>query len=119
MKRNLYFSRETSGITYRDVVRFALNGGKGNAVGPEADGAQTVDFGAVSGGSCAELTMSLNGAALGDSVAAGWPESLPAGTAGTMFVSLANVVTIRLCNVTSTAINPVNANFRATIIRSF
>lgn len=76
-------------------------------------------FGTVSGQSCGENTLTLSGAAENDAVAGGWPLALPAGLTGTMYVSAANVVRVRLCNATTLPVSVPTLNFRATIVRSF
>ncbi len=82
--------------------------------------AATVNFAAINNGACgAEQTFSLSGAAAGDSVAAGWPAGLESGLIGNMRVSAANTVSVRLCNLSGATVDPANATFRATIVRSF
>lgn len=79
----------------------------------------SLDFGSISQSACAELTISLTGAGTTDSVAAGWPSDFDAGLVGTMYVSATNVVTVRLCKITSGAVDPASKSYRATIVRSF
>jgi hypothetical protein len=81
--------------------------------------AAVVDFPSIVGGSCGEQTVTLAGAAAGDSVATGWPAALAAGLTGMGRVSGANAVTLRLCNVTGSAIDPASATYRVTVLRSF
>lgn len=70
--------------------------------------------------SCQEKSFTLNGAATGDAVLAGWPTTLPTNLAGMAYVSMANQVTVRLCNPTSGSISVTDGQtFRVTIIRSF
>jgi hypothetical protein len=83
-------------------------------------GSATLAFPSIPQAGCAsELTFALPGAAVGDSVAQGWPGGLPAGLLGTMRVSLANTIAVRLCNFSGAATTPPAATFRATIVRSF
>jgi hypothetical protein len=82
-------------------------------------GAITLDFGSLAQSNCEEQTISVPGAGTTDSVSPGWPHSLEAGLMGMMFVSAPNVVTVRLCRVTSGSVNPAGQNFRATIVRGF
>lgn len=63
----------------------------------------------------AELTITVAGAAVGDTVELGPPAALEAGLAATGYVSAANTVTVRLLNVTAGAINPASASWRATV----
>lgn len=77
-----------------------------------------VDFANVAAQTCVEENIAFTGAAIGNAIAAGWPSPFGAGLLGTMWVSAANTVTIRLCNVSGTAIDPAPADFRITIVRS-
>jgi hypothetical protein len=82
--------------------------------------AATLAFPSIASGGCAsELTFALPGAITGDSVAGGWPATLPAGFTGMMRVSAANTIGVRLCNFSGTASAPPSDTFRATIVRSF
>jgi hypothetical protein len=76
-------------------------------------------FSQIANGACSpELTIGLNGASIGDSVAPGWPGSLPQGVLGMMRVSAASVVAVRMCNLSGAAVTPQADNFRATVVRS-
>lgn len=80
----------------------------------------TLLFPAIPAGGCAAgLTLSVTGANPGDAVAPGWPVTLPAGVVGVMLVSNANVVSVRLCNLTDSLIQPPSGTYRATIIRNY
>lgn len=81
--------------------------------------AAAINFSSIAAATCGEQTITLTGAAAGDSVAPGWPGTLEAGLAGSSRVSAANTVTLRLCNVTGASIDPANATFRVTVLRSF
>jgi len=82
-------------------------------------GSATLDFPAIAQGACsADMSIPVTGAALGNSVAPGWP-GLPAGVWGTMYVSAANTVSARLCNLSGMVVDPVPAVYNAVIIRSF
>jgi hypothetical protein len=80
----------------------------------------TINFPSIANGLCAtEQTITLPGAAAGDSVAPGWPGGLESGLIGNMRVSSANTVSVRLCNLSGSVVDPASALFRATIVRSF
>jgi len=79
----------------------------------------SLDFGNITSGTCAELTLTLTGAATGDAVIPRWPNALEAGLVGIMSVTSSNTVTVRLCKVTTSDVNPANQTFGATIVRSF
>ncbi len=58
----------------------------------------TLDFPLIAAGSCAaDLTFALVGANPADAVAPGWPAGMEAGLSGTMRVSAAGVISVRLC----------------------
>lgn len=78
-----------------------------------------INFAAIAAAACGEQTITLTGAAAGDTVATGWPGALEAGLSGSSRVAAANTVTLRLCNVTGAAIDPASATFRVTVLRSF
>jgi hypothetical protein len=80
----------------------------------------TLSFGAIANGSCAsDMTFSLPGAAIGNSVAPGLPSGLEAGLIANMRVSAANTVAVRLCNLSGGTLSPASAAYTATIVRSF
>jgi hypothetical protein len=61
----------------------------------------------------------LPGANPGDAVAIGWPAGLQAGLNGTMRISAASVVSVRLCADTTGAATPASATYTATVVRGF
>lgn len=70
--------------------------------------------------SCRDLTIPVSGAAIADAVIPHWPEDLQGGLAGTMFVSAADTVTVRLCNSTNASVTPTGAKtYSATVLKSF
>jgi len=79
----------------------------------------SLSFGSIAQASCAQITFALTGANPGDSIAPGWPSSLEAGLAGSMFVSASNTVAVRLCNLSGSSLTPAAQTFRASVIRSF
>ena len=79
----------------------------------------SLSFGSIAQASCAQLTFALTGANPGDSIAPGWPSSIEAGLAGSMFVSASDTVTVRLCNLSGSSLTPAAQTFRASIIRAF
>jgi hypothetical protein len=83
-------------------------------------GTATLDFASLANGSCAaDQSFTLFGAATGDAVAPGWPAALEAGLIGTMRVSAANTISVRLCNYSGGTLDPASATFRATVVRNF
>jgi hypothetical protein len=83
-------------------------------------GTATLVFPSIAPAGCAsELTFALPGAAVGDSVAEGWPGTQPAGLLGMMRVSLPNTIAVRICNFSGGPTTLPAATYRATIVRSF
>ena len=79
----------------------------------------SLTFPSISNGVCSsELTIGLIGANSGDSVAPGWPPSMPQGLLGMMRVSSAGVVAVRVCNFSGSPVTPPADTFRATVVRS-
>jgi len=73
----------------------------------------------IAAGRCADTTLAVPGAAVGDTVAAGWPATLGSSMLGTMWVSSASTLSIRLCNLATTASIALTDFFKAMILRSF
>ncbi|HXM43472.1 MAG TPA: hypothetical protein VN924_19705 [Bryobacteraceae bacterium] len=79
----------------------------------------TMAFPSIATGGCAaDQTLTVAGANPGDAVAPGWP-ALPAGIFGIMLVSGTNTVTVRLCNLSGSAVTPPSASYKATIVRNY
>jgi len=82
--------------------------------------AATLSFGSISTGSCAaDQTFTLTGAAVGDSVASGWPSGSEAGLIGTMRVVAPNTIAVRICNFSGSTLSPASATYRGTVVKSF
>lgn len=100
---------------------FAVNKlkiGGGDTINKHLSSTASLNFAAWAGADCQDLTVTITGAADGDSVEIGVPTAL-ASTAGvhfTGFVSAANTVTIRGCKITAGAsADPAAATVRADV----
>ena len=82
-------------------------------------GSATIDFGSISQNACATSTITVTGAATGDTVAPGWPSTIEAGLTKDMYVSSANTVTVNVCKITSGSVDPASQTYSATIVRHF
>lgn len=86
-----------------------------------AAGSASLDFGATAAGTCDLLTITVTGAADGDPVSCGVPTALAASDAYQSFayyVSAANTVTVKRCNLTNAVValtNPAAATVRCTV----
>jgi hypothetical protein len=81
------------------------------------DFSSTLDFGSIAAQACAILTITATGAAANNPVAPSWPVALEAGLTGLMHITADNTVTVRLCNVTASAIDPAGQTFAGRIIQ--
>lgn len=81
--------------------------------------AMTLTFGSIANATCKTASFSVTGALNGDSVAAGWPNTLETGLMGMMLVTAPDTVTVRLCNHSGATVTPANQTYRATIVRTF
>ena len=75
----------------------------------------TLDFPSVAAAGQQELTITVTGAAVGDSVHLGTPAAFEAGLIATGRVSATNTVTIRVSNITAAAIDPASASWKAVV----
>jgi hypothetical protein len=91
----------------------SINGG--SQIKGELSGTATLDFANQAAIGCNDLTITVTGAAVGDTVAIGVPNgSVPNGTAFfTGWVSATDTVTTRYCNLVSG--DPASGTFRATV----
>lgn len=89
----------------------------GTAVTKILSATATLDFGSTVAGASTDLTITVTGAAVGDSVAIGAPNaSVPAGGVFFGWVSATNTVTVRYANNSLlTTYDPASGTFRATV----
>ena len=78
----------------------------------------TIDPASIPANSTANQFVSLPTAAVGDAVAIGPPAGLETGLVVTGYVSAADIVQIRIANVTAAAINPASGSWRVAVLRS-
>lgn len=110
-------------VTGTAAVSSTLSIGGGAAIVKVLTGTGSVDFTALAAGTCETFTITVTGAANGDSVALGIPAAAWATTEYATiqgFVSTANTVTVKRCNLTNatTALsNPAAVTIRATVIQ--
>lgn len=74
-----------------------------------------LDFAAINAAASADLTITVVGAAVGDSVSLGLPAAPAAGLVFNAFVSAANTVTVRATNITAAPVDAASATYRATV----
>ncbi len=112
----LYFGAGLEGTgTAADPVRIA----SGGAVASQTFYSASLSFGTLGAASCAELNIAAPGAASGETLAAGIPESLPTGVLASMY-SGTDVVVVRLCNLTgASVVIPDGLSYSVRIVRGF
>lgn len=76
----------------------------------------SLDFPAISSNDTHELTMTVTGAATGDTVLMAAPSTLESGLGFSGFVTSTDTVTVRLHNASGWSVNPAAATWRATVI---
>lgn len=74
-----------------------------------------LDFASIAAAASADLTITVAGAAVGDSVQLGLPAAPAAGLVFNGFVSAANTVTVRASNITAGPVDAASATYRATV----
>ncbi len=77
----------------------------------------TLNFGSISGGSTSELTVTVSGAQILDTVALGPPSAIESGLVWCAYVSALNTVTIRLHNSTGSPVDPASAIWKVAVIK--
>lgn len=75
-----------------------------------------LDFPSIAAHTTADLTITVTGALVGDSVSLGPPAAPVSGIIWSAFVSATNTVTVRAANITAGAIDPALQTFRATVL---
>lgn len=125
----LRYGGSTIDISSAGAIRLTPKSGQGVVVGGGAalkkvlSASASVDFTALAAGTCETFDITVTGAADGDPVAlgvpaAGWATTEYATIQG--FVSAANTVTVKRCNLTNatTALsNPAAVTIRATVLQ--
>ncbi|HEY1178157.1 MAG TPA: glycosyl hydrolase family 28-related protein [Phytomonospora sp.] len=106
-----WWSSTTDQFKARDAsaIRTVFTGWQGTA---------TLDFPSIAAGATAELTVTVTGAATGDTVSLAPPSTIAAGLMWSGYVSAANTVTVRLFNSTASAVDPVSAGWKVNVLRS-
>jgi hypothetical protein len=98
--------------------------GNGLRVGPNGTAIQAIlsstnvlDFPSIPANSATNLTVTVTGAGVGDSVSLGTPATLIGGLTVMGYVSAPDTVTVRAANSTTGPIDPASGTYRATVIK--
>jgi hypothetical protein len=87
-------------------------GSAGTAVTNYASATATLNFGSILAAGYEDLTITVTGAAVNDTVTLGLPATVLAGAVFNAWVSSANTVTVRCNNAGSIAVDPASATYR-------
>lgn len=110
-----YTSGGTAGVVVNSAGALAIGGG--TPITKVLSATATLDFGSVAAQSSADLTISLTGAVVGDSVSIGLPASPAANTTFAGWVSAADTVTVRFNNYSAAPVDPPSGTYRVTVTR--
>jgi hypothetical protein len=77
----------------------------------------TLDFPSIAPATGAELTVTVTGAATGDTVYVAAPASIEARLVWNAHVSAANTVKIRVTNITASAIDQASASWKVRVVK--
>lgn len=102
-------------ILRTDPVAHAIRIAGGTNIKRHLSSAGSLTFGSVAAGSTVDRTLTVTGAAIGDSVVVTPSGTMEAGIIWSGYVSAADTITIRLANVTGKWITPVSRSFRADV----
>ena len=78
-----------------------------------------LNFTSISAGNCADLTVAVAAAVIGDAIAASWPTTMESGLLGNMVIISNGQVTVRLCNITGSPIDPAPQAFGGVVVSQF
>lgn len=109
--------RNSTDTADADISCGGITLGAGTKITKVLSATATLDFGSITANSYADLTITVTGAAVGDTVAIGFPNgSILADLVWSAWVSATNTITVRVANNSSTtARDPASGTFRATV----
>lgn len=117
-QRLVFTSDATSGAMASLMYLRCEHGGETGGASPVRYGTATLNFGSVAAVSFADLTITVNGALVGDPVSLGVPpEAVIAGVTYTGWVSANDTVTVRAQNYTAGNSDPASGVFKAALVR--
>lgn len=105
------FNSSAADVTPAAAQTFGASAGVG--VTP---GTATLDFPLITDGDWAVLTFSYSGAVVGRPLAEAWPAALEAGLSGSMWISAADTVSVRLDNRSGADLDPASHVFGAAFL---
>ena len=115
----MFFQRGTPLVNLEKEINALANAAiAANTTATVLSGSASLNFGSVVANTCADLTITVTGAALNDAVALGMPNAaVPSNGSYSAWVSAADTVKVRYCNNTVGAIDPVVGTFKVKIFK--
>jgi len=101
-------------IATSGAVTIAKIGG-GTTITKHLSATSSLSFASLATSSCDQKTIAVTGAAPGDTVYVGATSSIETGLLWSAFISAANTVTVRICNVTGPTLTPATSTWRADV----
>ena len=109
---------ENGAVEYDGTNYFATSGGTRYTLAKTLTTTSALNFAATAAQSSSDMTVTVTGAADGDAVSLGVPNSaVSANSAYTAWVSATDTVTIRFNNYSSGSVNPAAGTFRISVIK--
>ena len=105
-------------LTLTNNLTIGSTTGNATAIVWSAGGSATLDFGSIAATASEDLTITVTGAAVNDTVEIGLPAAPAAGIAWNAFVSSANTVTVRAGNYTALPVDPASATYKVRLFRN-
>lgn len=111
-----------NGVAWAEAIRFSSDSGLkirgGASLKKMLAASATLDFPNTTAQTSSDLTISVSGAVLGDSVALGVPHgSVNANSDFSAWVSASNTVTVRFSNFSTGSINPASGVFKVSVFQ--
>lgn len=91
----------------------AVKIGGGTRITESVRASATIDFASIAAQTCVTNTITVTGAAANDETSCSIPAAIENGLSATCWVSSADTVSVRLCNVTTGAIDPASGTYSA------
>lgn len=77
----------------------------------------TLDFPSIAAGGSQQISVTVTGATVGDTVILGPPAGIETGLVWNAYVSAINTVRVRVSNITGAAIDPASASWKVAVVR--
>lgn len=100
----------TTGVALASGVGLTI--GAGTAISKSVAATATIDVGSIAAVTCLDTSQALTGAAAGSPCVLGAPAAATANVSWSCYVSAADTIQVRGCNVTALAIDPASGSYQ-------